>query len=269
MNQEKNHRLRRGIYVLPSFLTVGNLLCGYYSILSSAPGAGADLDRAAKLIGVAVVLDSLDGRVARMSNASTPFGKEFDSLADVISFGIAPAFLALAWGLRGMNPAATSHPTFVQNIYDLGWIATFAFVICGAWRLARFNIQGRDAANPRPHEHRYFIGLPIPAAAGVIAAIVHAAQGRLITEWYWGAAWLVVTSGLAFLMVSTVRYPSFKEFDWRRRRPSVMVIGIGLLVWSIVFHSRFVLLLIAVGYLLSGVVVEIRRRLLGHASAGA
>lgn len=265
MNQETNHRLRRGIYVLPSFFTVGNLLCGYYSILSSAAGAGADLDRAAKLIGVAVVLDGLDGRVARMSNVSTPFGKEFDSLADVISFGIAPAFLALAWGLRGLDPKAASHPALVQHIYQVGWIATFAFVICGAWRLARFNIHGRDAANPGPPEHRYFVGMPIPAAAGVIAAIVHYAQDP-ITAWYWAVAWLLVVGGLALLMVSTVRYPSFKHIDLRRRRPSVVVIGIGLLVWSIVVYSRRVLLLIAVAYLLSGLVVEARRRLSGHTS---
>ena len=264
MNKRRNRGFRRGIYVLPSFFTVGNLLCGYYSILSSARGTVGDLDTAAKAIGIAVVFDALDGRVARMGNVSSAFGKEFDSLADVISFGIAPAFLALAWGLRGLNPAAASHPALVQHIYQIGWIATFAFVICGAWRLARFNIQGSDAANPGPPMHRYFVGMPIPAAAGVIAAIVHAIQDP-ITEWYWAAAWLGLVAGLAYLMVSPIRYYSFKHIDLGRRRSSVLVIGIGLMVWSIVVYSRVVLLVIAVTYLLSGLVGLARRRLVGHA----
>lgn len=263
MKEKKNHRFRRGIYILPSFFTVGNLLCGYYSILSSAAGAVGDLDRAAKLIGVAVVLDGLDGRVARLSNVSSPFGKEFDSLADVISFGIAPAFLALAWGLRGLNPGAASNPELVQHISDIGWIATFAFVICGAWRLARFNIQVGESGDLGLPMHRYFVGLPIPAAAGVIAAIVHFFRTP-ITEWYGALAWLLLVGGLSFLMVSPIRYPSFKHIDLRRRRPSVVVVGIGLLVWSIVVYSQVVLLLVAISYLLSGLVWLVRRRLLGH-----
>lgn len=265
MNEQKNHRFRRGIYILPSLFTVGNLLCGYYSILSSAGGGVEDLDRAAKLIGVAVVLDGLDGRIARMSNASSPFGKEFDSLADVISFGIAPAFLALVWGLRGLNAGAANQAALVQHIYQVGWIATFAFVICGAWRLARFNIQTPEAGNPGPMGHRYFVGMPIPAAAGMIAAIVHAAQSP-ITEWRWAAAWLALVGGLAYLMVSPIRYPTFKAIDLRRRRPSVLVIGLGLLVWSIIVYSRAVLLVIAVAYLLTGLVGLARRRLLGQAA---
>jgi len=264
MNQKTNHRLRRGIYLLPSLFTVGNLLCGYYSILSSAAGAVGDLDRAAKLIGLAVVLDSLDGRVARMSNVSSPFGKEFDSLADVISFGIAPAFLALAWGLRGLNPAGAADPALVKHIYQIGWIATFAFVICGAWRLARFNIQSIDTGDLGPSAHRYFVGMPIPAAAGVIAAIVHATP-EPITEWYWAAGWLALIFCLALLMISTVRYPSFKDIDLRRRRPSVVIVLIGLLVWLIVVYSQPVLLAIAITYLFSGLVGLARRRLLGHA----
>jgi CDP-diacylglycerol--serine O-phosphatidyltransferase len=265
MNAKTNHRLRRGIYLLPSFFTVGNLLCGYYSILSSAAGGQPDLDRAAKLIGIAVVLDSLDGRVARMSNVATPFGKEFDSLADIISFGIAPAFLALAWGLRSLDPGVANNPELVSHIKDIGWIATFFFLICGAWRLARFNIQSGEAADLGPTAHRHFVGMPIPAAAGVIAAIVHAA-GEPITEWYWAALWLGLVFGLAFLMVSTVRYPSFKNVDLRRRHPSVIIVFLGLSVWLIVVYSRPVLLAIAVTYLLAGLVGAARRRMLGHAS---
>lgn len=265
MNQQTNHRLRRGIYLLPSFFTVGNLLCGYYSILSSAAGGVGDLDRAAKLIGVAVVLDGLDGRVARMSNVSSPFGKEFDSLADIISFGIAPAFLALVWGLRSLDPSNAANPTLVNNIYKLGWVATFAFLICGAWRLARFNIQAGDTGDLGPVAHRYFVGMPIPAAAGVIAAIVHAARTP-ITAWYWAAAWLALIFGLALLMISPIRYPSFKNIDFRRRRPSVVIIFIGLLIWLIVVYSQEVLLIIATVYLLSGLVGLARRRLLGQSA---
>lgn len=265
MNAQRNHRLRRGIYVLPSLFTVGNLLCGYYSILSSAGGTLPELDRAAKLIGVAVVLDILDGRIARMSKVSSPFGKELDSLADIISFGIAPAFLALQWGLRPLNPSAASHPTLVQHIYEIGWIATFAFVICGAWRLARFNIQAGEAANPGLPPHRYFVGIPIPAAAGVIAAIVHAAQ-EPIKQWPWAAGWLALIFALAYLMISPIRYPSFKHIDLSRRRPSVTIIVLGLLVGSIVLFSRPVLLALAGLYLLSGLVGLVRRRFFGHAS---
>jgi CDP-diacylglycerol--serine O-phosphatidyltransferase len=263
MNVKANHRLRRGIYVLPSLFTVGNLLCGYYSILSSAAGTAVDLDRAAKLIGIAVVLDTLDGRVARMSNVASPFGKEFDSLADIVSFGIAPAFLALVWGMRSLDSTGAGNPALVGHIMDLGWVATFLFLICGAWRLARFNIQAGEKADLGPTEHRHFVGMPIPAAAGVIAATVHASREPL-TEWYWAALWLVLIFGLASLMVSTIRYPSFKSFDLRRRHPSVMIILIGLAVWLVVVYSRPVLLTVAVGYLLSGLVGSVRRRLAGH-----
>lgn len=269
MNRTQNHRLRRGASLLPSFFTVGNLLCGYYSILSSAKATAGDMDTAAKAIGIAVVLDGLDGRVARMTNGSSPFGKEFDSLADVVSFGIAPAFLALTWGPRGLDPAVAGTPSLVHHIYQLGWIASFAFLICGAWRLARFNIQGADATHHPHHSpppHKYFVGMPIPAAAGVIAAIVHAFK-EPIASWYWATGWLVLVFGLAYLMVSPIRYYSFKSIDLRRRRPSVVVIGIGLLIWSIVVYSEVVLFAIAVSYLLSGLLGLARRRLAGHSGA--
>ncbi|MFQ5695702.1 MAG: CDP-diacylglycerol--serine O-phosphatidyltransferase [Terriglobia bacterium] len=257
MNEKKNHRLRRGISLLPSFFTVGNLLCGYYSILSSADG---NLDNAAKAIGIALVLDSLDGRVARMSKVSSPFGREFDSLADIISFGIAPAFLALTWGLRGLDRAEV----LVQHIYNAGWIAAFLFLICGAWRLARFNIQGSESADLGVPAHRHFIGMPIPAAAGVIAAIVHSTP-KPLTIWYWSVGWLVLVAGLSLLMVSTIRYPSFKQIDLKRRRPSVVVIGVGLLAWLIVVYARAALLGIALAYLFSGLVGAVRRRWPGRA----
>jgi CDP-diacylglycerol--serine O-phosphatidyltransferase len=170
--------------------------------------------------------------------------------------------LALVWGLRSLDPATAGNPALVENIKDIGWIATFSFLICGAWRLARFNIQGADTRDLGPSAHRFFVGMPIPAAAGVIAAIVHATPEPL-TAWYWAAAWLMLVFGLAYLMISTIRYPSFKNIDLRRQRPSVVVIFIGLTAWLIVVYSRPVLLLIAITYLFSGLAGVARRRLLG------
>lgn len=263
MNEQTNHRLRRGVHVFPAVLTVGNLFFGYFSILSSARGTVGDLDAAAKAIGLAVVLDALDGRVARMSNVSSPFGKEFDSLADVISFGLAPAFLALVWGLRGLTVHAGAHPEWVQYVYDAGRVACFAFVVCGAWRLARFNIQAGESPPPGVPPRRYFVGMPIPAAAGVIAATVHATPSP-ISQWYWAAGWTLLVAGLGLLMVSPIRYYSFKHLDLGRRRSSLNVVGIALLIALIWKFSRPVLLIIAVSYLLTGLLALARRRLLGH-----
>lgn len=262
MKPKNNRRLRRGISLLPGMLTVGNLLCGYYAILSAATGTPDGFDRAAKAIGIAIVLDGLDGRVARMTGSTSAFGKEFDSLADVVSFGIAPALLALLWGLRPLDPTSAVSPDLVKHIYQLGWIVTFAFVIAGAWRLARFNLQPADSGHMGHPAPRFFLGMPIPGAAGVVAAIVHYFK-EPITQWYWGAAWLLLVASLAFLMVSHLRYYSFKDIDLGRRRPSVMLVGMGLLIWSIVVYSEYVLLAIASIYFASGLIALARRRLRG------
>jgi len=261
--EEQNHELQRGVDLLSSLLTVGNLFFGYISILSSARGTPADLDFAAKAIGWAVLFDTLDGRVARLRKGASPFGKELDSLADVISFGIAPAFLALVWGLRGVRVEAAANPELAMHIYQAGWIACFCFLICGAWRLARFNIL---PATPTPdpgvhaHTHRDFIGMPIPAGAAVIAAIVHA-FGDPLYDWRWAAAWTGLVLVLAALMVSPIRYPSFKGGGLGGRHRSL--IGIAALIALIWFYSRPVLLVMAGGYLLIGLVGAVRRRLTG------
>lgn len=264
MSPAKNHRLRRGISLLPGLLTVGNLLCGYYAILTATGGTPEDFDKAAKAIGIAIVLDGLDGRVARMTGSTSAFGKEFDSLADMVSFGIAPAFLALVWGVRPLDAAAFG-PDILQNIFWFGSVVTFAFVIAGAWRLARFNLQPADTGHIGHPGHRYFLGMPIPAGAGVIAATVHFFK-EPITQWYWGGLWLALVASLAFLMVSHLRYYSFKDIDLGRRRPSVVMVVMGLLVGSIVFFSKWVLLVIATVYYFSGLVALARRRLAGHAA---
>ena len=246
----RNHRLRRGIYLLPGLLTVSNMLCGYYAVLATLKGDVTDLDNAARAIGIAILFDSADGWVARATGTSSEFGKQLDSLADVISFGIAPAFLAFAWGARGM---LQSEAGSARHVFQLGWLISFAFVICCAWRLARFNIQGMA-----PGGSRYFVGMPTPAAAGMIAATVHAFKTP-IDDWRWAIAWLALVAGLAALMTSTVRHYSFKDIPWTRRQPSLAVVLAALLGGAIVFYSEEVLLLIASAYTASGITLHVVR----------
>lgn len=260
--EEQNHEVQRGVDLLSSLLTVANLFFGYYAILRSARGTPADLDFAAICIGLAVLCDTLDGRVARFRKAASHFGKELDSLADVISFGVAPAFLALVWGLRGVRVEAAANPELAMHIYQAGWIACFCFLIAGAWRLARFNILPASAASDTAGpSHRDFIGMPIPAGAAVIAAMVHA-FGDPLYDWRWAAAWTGLVLVLAFLMVSPIRYPSFKGGGLGGRHRSL--IGLAALIALIWFYSRPVLLVMAGGYLLMGLVGAVRRRLTGH-----
>ncbi|MGH9327187.1 MAG: CDP-diacylglycerol--serine O-phosphatidyltransferase [Terriglobia bacterium] len=261
-------RRRRGIYLLPSLFTIGTLICGYIAILSTLRGAqmlaagmgpGAALaafDDAARKIGWAIVFDGLDGRIARLTHSTSNFGREFDSLADVITFGIAPAFLAYAWGLQAIHPGYGRH--LVHYIMEAGWLVGFAFVICGAARLARFNIDHGATV-----DRRFFIGLPIPAAAGVVAAIVHWAK-LPIESWIWGIIWLAIVAAAAYLMVSHVRYYSFKAVNLRKRRSYLMIIIIGLVVWAIWSYSEPVLLALAVVYFLHGPVMRLVSRARSH-----
>jgi CDP-diacylglycerol---serine O-phosphatidyltransferase len=248
---KKPRGFRRGVYLLPSALTVGNLLCGYYAILSTLKGSVVDLDHAARAIGIAFLFDMLDGRVARATGTNSEFGKELDSLADIVSFGIAPAFMAFAWGVRGM---LVSEARPAHLIYQMGWVVTFVFVICCAWRLARFNIHGMA-----PGSSRYFVGLPTPAAAGAIAATIHAMWSP-IQDWRLAALWLVIVLTLAVLMVSTVRYLSFKNLRWTGRRVhSISVVLMALLLASVIWFSEETLLLIAAVYVLQGVTMHLVR----------
>jgi CDP-diacylglycerol--serine O-phosphatidyltransferase len=255
-----NHRLRRGVYLLPSFFTVGNLLFGYYAILATLRGGVQDFDNAALAIGLAILFDALDGRVARATGTTSEFGKQFDSLADVVSFGIAPAFLAFAWGFRGM---VENHSGYAQNVYKLSLVVTFGFVLCAAWRLARFNIHGMAPGT----ESRYFVGMPTPAAAGMIAAVVHAVKWPL-SDWLYSLLWLAMVASLAVLMASTIRYYGFKDIGWRRRQRSLVVVMIGLLIWLIIAYREQMLLLIASAYALSGlttaIVRAVRHRFVSH-----
>lgn len=261
---ERKGRFRRGVYLLPSLFTVGTLVCGYIAILSTLRATGMDgdqvrlaFDTAAKAIGWAILFDGLDGRIARLTHATSDFGREFDSLADVVTFGVAPAFLAFAWGIRPVEEVAGTQ--IVQHLREAGWVVTFAFVICGAARLARFNIDSVKPAGDRKH----FVGLPIPGAAGVIAAMVHCIKYP-IPDWIYGIVWLVIVGGLAFLMVSRVRYPSFKAFDLRRRRSYLAIIFIGLIIYGIWAFSEPVLLALALLYGLSGPVARLVSRIRPH-----
>jgi len=193
--QEAGERRRQGIFLFPSLLTTGNVFCGFFSMLLAVEHRYTE---AALAIFVAMIMDLLDGRVARLMKATSQFGVEYDSLADVISFCVAPAFLLYSFALQPLGRAA--------------WFGAFLFVICGALRLARFNVQTSSV------DRRFFIGLSTPAAAGVAASTVILLQGEEPTRAVRLA--LAVTSYvLALLMVSTFRYWSFKEVDFARKRP--------------------------------------------------
>jgi len=221
----ERRRLRRGVYLLPSLFTMGSMFCGYACIVYAMRG---EFVTAAPFIGLAIVVDMLDGRIARMTGTESAFGIEFDSLADIISFGVAPAILAFAWGL--------------QPLGRLGWAAGFLFVAAAAVRLARFNIQ---TGSP---DKRYFVGMPSPAAAGIPAATVFAYPWGFQTyaEALPVLAMVIVP---ALLMVSTVRFRSFKNLDLQARRkyPVLLLVALGLALLAA--HPELVLVVLAYGYL--------------------
>ena len=256
---------RRGAYLLPSFFTIANIFCGYFALMETfqagqlifkdVAAAALHFDYAAKAIGFAVLFDGLDGRIARLMGTTSAFGTELDSMADTITFGLAPAFLGFAWGVRAVLPGPETR--LVENLAAAGWLVSFLFVICSVTRLARFNIQSSSAhAHPERFEHKHFVGLPTPASAGLVAAIVHANSGYPTDQWLWVPFWLLVLLGTSLLMISTWRYYSFKHWDLRRRRKFVVVIGVATIVGLIWFYSHVVLLLIATSYVLSGILVR-------------
>jgi CDP-diacylglycerol---serine O-phosphatidyltransferase len=244
-------RFRRGIHLLPAFMTVGNMLCGFYAVMATVKGGSTDYDNAAKALGLAIFFDSFDGFVARATGTSSEFGKQFDSLADMVSFGIAPAVLGFAWGVRGI--AETSFLD-IRKLHEIGWWVALTFVICCAWRLARFNIQGMAPGTGS----KYFVGLPCPAAAGLIAATVHAIKTPIL-DWRWSIFWMVVVIVDAALMSSTVRYRSFKDISVLARQKSFLVIVMALLIWLTVINSEIVLMVIATSFVASGLVLHILR----------
>ncbi len=226
-------RLSRGLFVLPTLFTVGNLFCGYLSLWASIRGV---FENAAYLIIAAGILDGLDGRIARMTNSTSKFGEEYDSLADLVSFGVAPAVLAYSWGLA--------------DFHRLGWMTSFLFVVCGSMRLARFNIQTHVV------DKKYFVGLPIPAAAGTVAAVVLATPERLVSR-LWMGGLLGLTVILSYLMISTIRYRSFKDLDLRRRRPAWILPAIAVLFAIVAYRPELALACVALVFVISGPVAKI------------
>jgi CDP-diacylglycerol--serine O-phosphatidyltransferase len=223
---------RRGISILPALFTLGNLLMGFRAIILTLR---EDYAAAGVLIGVAIVLDLLDGRIARLTGTASEFGGELDSLADVISFGVAPAVLLFRWGFEATLPK--------------GWVVAFIFVTCGTLRLARFNVQRHVV------DSRYFVGLPIPAAAGQVAAVIYS-NPTPITDRTVALLVLGASFCLGLLMVSTIRYRSFKSFDLRSRRSYVQLLLVAAAMALIFSHPRQVLLSMATFYTVSGLVMQ-------------
>jgi CDP-diacylglycerol---serine O-phosphatidyltransferase len=266
---------RRAAYALPTFFTAGNLFLGFYAmmeafrgaLLTAAPGESATwhFRAAAIAIGLAVFLDGLDGRIARLTKTTSDFGREMDSLADVISFGIAPAALAYTWGVEfaGVPPG----PLTLDHLHRAGYFCAFVFLLCGAMRLARFNVQTNPVPkNPGRSDRKYFVGMPIPAAAGVVASLVYAlVDSGPIQWWFYSVLWLALLGLLSFLMVSTWRYPSFKEMSMIRPRSPLTFALVSVLIYLIWELSQVMPLGMAVAYGMSGIVIRgggiVRRRL--------
>jgi CDP-diacylglycerol--serine O-phosphatidyltransferase len=252
-------RPRKGLYILPSAFTAANIAAGYYAISQAVMGAGGDyrhLDHAAQAIGFAIVFDFFDGAVARLTNTASAFGRELDSLADVITFGVAPAVLAWIWGFR-MLPQ-NFDPDVRARVLQLGGIATFVFLLAGASRLARFNIQvNPQPSNPGRPGRKYFVGMPIPAGAGAIAAVVHLVQGSPLQWWPLSIGWAVFVFAVSFLMVSTWRFFSLKGTNFRQQQNFRWLIGLGALIALIWFASQYALFLLALVYILSGVLARL------------
>ncbi len=222
----RQRRLRRGVYLLPSAFTLANLFCGYACVVYATRG---EFETAAAFVGLAYLFDALDGRIARLTGTATDFGVQFDSLADVVSFGVAPAILVFGWGLAPLG--------------RLGWVAGFVYVTGAAVRLARFNIQ-------HVTDKRYFVGMPSPAAAGVLVTTVYAYPAGV--HFYEEALpVLAVVLIPALLMVSTIRFRSFKTIDLKERRSPTVLLLLAICLGAVVTHPRQVLIVLAYAYLLS------------------
>ncbi|HEU4766761.1 MAG TPA: CDP-alcohol phosphatidyltransferase family protein [Pyrinomonadaceae bacterium] len=263
--------LRKGLYLIPSAFTAANIGMGFFSVMASLRGfqllagaspdtaaAAAHFDNAAIAIGWALLFDMLDGRIARLTKTTTEIGIQLDSIADVVTFGIAPAILAYVWGYG-------SSLTEGSDLHRFAWFLSFLFLMCGAFRLARFNVQ---ASRPRilaegtvKTDKKSFVGLPIPVAGGLIAALVHFSPAPLIyfgperAQIYAGLLMLLVLL-LSLMMVSTLRFSSFKTVGTRVRsmRTIILVLAVGMLIF---LYSRYVLLAIVIMYILHGLLSRV------------
>jgi len=222
-------RMKKGIYLLPNLFTTANLFFGFYSIISAMKGSFV---HASIFIIISVVLDSLDGRIARMTNSMSKFGTEYDSLSDLVAFGVAPALLVYSWSLSYYG--------------KWGWVVAFLFVLCGALRLARFNIQIGIV------ESKVFNGLAIPAAAAVVASGILLYADQVGKEPYHHILILVAVVVLSLLMVSNVKYYSFKNLNYFARKPFMSFLLIVLALMIVVAEPQIMLFSVMMGYCLSG-----------------
>ncbi len=233
VRRPRGDRIRRRIHLLPNLFTLGNLFAGFFAVSAVLNG---ELDRAAIAIGVGIVLDGLDGAVARLVRSSSPIGVQLDSLADVVTFGIAPAMLAFAWGagdLLASDPAPAGH---VRRVV---WIASFAFLAACALRLARFNVMTDEP--PAAHlPAGTFIGMPTPTAAAIVAIVVHVFKEPLL-DWPWAAGWVAVLLALAGLMISRVPFPSPKRWFTNPPSPPVTMLVLACLLAAVWWYSEIVL----------------------------
>jgi CDP-diacylglycerol--serine O-phosphatidyltransferase len=231
--QRRREGMARGVYLLPNLCTSASLFCGFYSVVKSLTG---EFGAAAWAILLAGIFDLLDGRLARLARAESQFGVEYDSLVDLASFGLAPGILVYTWSLYGLA--------------KIGWLAAFIFFACGALRLARFNVQHDNVEND------YFQGLPIPIAAYVIATYVifHQHIFTFPPEGSWVVAGMTVA--LALLMVSTIRYRSMKQFDFRSRNSFFVLVLVVFGIFIVAMRPEVMMFALTLGYVASGLVEE-------------
>ena len=227
--------MRRGVYILPNLFTTMNMFCGFYAVIASVNGR---FHSAAVAIVIAVIFDILDGKIARATNATSAFGVEYDSLADLISFGLAPGVMMYLWILQPMG--------------RIGWLAGFLFLACGALRLARFNTQSATGSSS------HFTGLPIPAAAGMNATTVLLLHRLGLTDRISPLIILIMLYALSFLMVSTIKYHSFKKPELFKQKNFNMLVAAILVLMFIAAQPPIALFMIAVTYVLSGPIISVR-----------
>lgn len=246
----------RGMFLLPSLFTAGNIGLGYFAItqtLAALSGnATVHLNWAAIAILIAIPFDALDGRIARLTNTASEFGKELDSLADVITFGVAPSLLAFVWGFHFLPDHI--NPELHLHLEQAGAFTCFLFLLSGASRLARFNISADpQPRNPGRPDRKYFVGMPIPAAAGLLAASIHLCWGIPVQAWWFSIVWLCLVALVAFLMVSTWRFWSAKEINLTRRQPFQLIVLLAAVLYVLLRYSNVMLFAVALVYMFSGI----------------
>ena len=258
LKSKPHPRLRRGIFLLPSLFTAGNIAAGYFSITQTIDAISRDtqwhLDLAAIAILLAIPFDALDGRIARMTNTTSDFGRELDSLADVITFGMAPSLLAFIWGFHFLPDSMNAQ--LHMHLVQAGGFICFLFLLGGASRLARFNIShDPKPRNPGRSDRKYFVGMPIPAAAGLLAASVHLCYGIPNVYWFIAIPWLILVGLCSYLMVSTWRFWSAKEINLSlsRSHPFRRLLPVALVLYIVIRYSSVTLFLVALVYMFSGI----------------